>query len=141
VEHFAADDLLNCDVDVLIPAALGGVFNGKNARDVRASVIVEAANAPTSPEADEIFAERGIMVVPDILANAGGVTVSYFEWVQNLQSFRWTEDEISGRLRQTMSTGFRTMTQAAHEHNLDWRTAAFVVGLGRVARATLLRGI
>jgi glutamate dehydrogenase (NAD(P)+) len=141
VRHLAADELLYLDVEVMIPAALGGVFGKQNAHEVRAKVIVEAANSPTDPAADEIFAQRGICVVPDILANAGGVTVSYFEWVQNLQSFRWTEEEINGRLRQTLSTAYRTMTSAAHERSLSWRTAAFVVALGRVARATLLRGI
>lgn len=141
VEHRAPDEVLWADVDVLIPAALGGVFDAANATQVRAKVIVEAANAPTSPEADEVFARRGITVVPDILANAGGVTVSYFEWVQNIQSFRWTEAEIDGRLRQILSSGYRTTAQMVEQKNLTWRTAAFVVALGRVARATLLRGV
>jgi glutamate dehydrogenase (NAD(P)+) len=141
VQHLGGDELLYLDVDVMIPAAMGGVFGRHNAADVRAKVIIEAANSPTDPAADEIFAQRGVLVVPDILANAGGVTVSYFEWVQNLQSFRWTEDEINGRLRTTLSTGYRTMTRVAEERNLPWRTAAFVVALGRVARATILRGI
>lgn len=141
VEHHAPDETLWADVDVLIPAALGGIFDAANATQVRAKVIIEAANAPTSPEADEVFARRGITVIPDILANAGGVTVSYFEWVQNIQSFRWTEAEIDGRLRQTLSGGYRTTAQMVQEKNLTWRTAAFVVALGRVARATLLRGV
>ncbi|MDF2441357.1 MAG: glutamate dehydrogenase [Abditibacteriota bacterium] len=141
VDHRASDDVLWADVDVLIPAALGGIFDAANATRVRAKVIIEAANAPTSPEADEIFARRGITVIPDILANAGGVTVSYFEWVQNIQSFRWTEAEIDGRLRETLSGGYRTVAQMAKQKDLTWRTAAFVVALGRVARATLLRGL
>jgi glutamate dehydrogenase (NAD(P)+) len=141
VLHRAPDDVLWADVDVLIPAALGGIFDAANATRVRARVIIEGANAPTSPEADEVFARRGITVIPDILANAGGVTVSYFEWVQNIQSFRWTEAEIDGRLRQTLSGGYRTVAQMVQDKNLTWRTAAFVVALGRVARATLLRGV
>jgi glutamate dehydrogenase (NAD(P)+) len=141
VTHIPPDEVLTADVDVLIPAALGGVFTRENARHVRARVIVEGANAPTEPEADEIFAARGIPVIPDILANAGGVTVSYFEWTQNIQCFRWTEAEVNQRLKQTLLGGYTAVRNLVRQKNLTWRTAAFVVALGRVAKATVLRGI
>src|SRR5262249_6004755 len=134
-------ELLTREVDILIPAALGGVFTRENAPGVRARVIVEAANAPTDPHADEIFARSGITVIPDILANAGGVTVSYFEWVQNLQSFRWTEAEVNDRLQQIMTGAYATLRNLVRQRNLTWRQAAFIVALGRVAKATVLRGV
>src|SRR5580704_10594583 len=109
VSHVANDTLLTYEVDLLIPAALGGVLTRQVASEVRAKIIVEAANAPTLPQADEIFAQRGITVIPDILANAGGVTVSYFEWTQNLQCLHWTEDEVNGRLRQIMTSAYATI--------------------------------
>lgn len=135
------DELLTLEVDVLIPAALGGVLTAAIAPDVRAGVILEAANAPTEPEADEIFNQRGIPVIPDILTNAGGVTVSYFEWTQNIQAFRWSEEDVNSRLRQMMSAAYATVRGLVKDRSLDWRTAAFIVALGRVARATVLRGI
>ncbi len=141
VSHITNDDLLTYEVDLLIPAALGGVLTREVAGEVRASVIVEAANAPTLPEADEIFAQRGITVIPDILANAGGVTVSYFEWTQNLQCLRWTEKEVNGRLRQIMTAAYTTIRELVRSRNLDWRTAAYIVALGRVAKAAMLRGV
>jgi glutamate dehydrogenase (NAD(P)+) len=133
--------LLTHEVDVLIPAALGGVLTNDVAREVRAKVIVEAANAPTFPEADEIFEQRGIPVIPDILANAGGVTVSYFEWTQNLQCLSWTEEEVNGRLRQVMAAAYATICSLVQSRKLGWRTAAYIVALGRVAKAAMLRGV
>src|ERR1700675_3271376 len=133
--------LLTHEVDVLIPAALGGVLTNEVAREVRAKVIVEAANAPTFPEADEIFEQRGIPVIPDILANAGGVTVSYFEWTQNLQCLSWTEEEVNGRLRQVMAAAYATIRGLVQSRKLGWRTAAYIVALGRVAKAAMLRGV
>jgi glutamate dehydrogenase (NAD(P)+) len=133
--------LLTHEVDVLIPAALGGVLTNDVAREVRAKVIVEAANAPTFPEADEIFERRGIPVIPDILANAGGVTVSYFEWTQNLQCLSWTEEEVNGRLRQVMAAAYATIRGLVQSRKLGWRTAAYIVALGRVAKAAMLRGV
>jgi glutamate dehydrogenase (NAD(P)+) len=135
------EELLTHDVDVLIPAALGGVLTNDVAREVRAKLIVEAANAPTFPEADEIFEQRGIPVIPDILANAGGVTVSYFEWTQNLQCLSWTEEEVNGRLRQVMAAAYTTIRGLVQSRKLGWRTAAYIVALGRVAKAAMLRGV
>jgi glutamate dehydrogenase (NAD(P)+) len=111
------------------------------AREPGAGVIVEAANAPTVPEAEAILSGRQIPVIPDILANAGGVTVSYFEWAQNVQRFRWTEAEVNDRLEAIMTAGYRTVRDLVASRKVSWRTAAYIVALGRVARATVLRGI
>jgi glutamate dehydrogenase (NAD(P)+) len=141
VSPITNDALLTCEVDVLIPAALGGVLTRDTACEVRAKVIVEAANAPTFPEADEVLEKRGITIIPDILANAGGVTVSYFEWTQNLQCLRWTEREVNDRLRQIMTAAYTTIRGLVRSRKLGWRTAAYVVALGRVAKAAMLRGV
>ncbi|HET7876587.1 MAG TPA: Glu/Leu/Phe/Val dehydrogenase dimerization domain-containing protein, partial [Methylomirabilota bacterium] len=135
------EDLLALEVDVLIPAALGGVLHKGNAREVRARHVVEGANAPTTPEADEILRERGIPVLPDIYANAGGVTVSYFEWVQNIQQFSWEADRVTAELRRHMVEAYATLSRVARERRLPLRTAAFVVAIERVSRATMLRGV
>lgn len=140
-QKFSNAELLAADVDVLIPAALGGVLTAQNARDVRADIIVEAANNPTTPEADAIFAQRDIVVVPDILANAGGVTVSYFEWVQNRQHFRWELEQVRSHLQKIMTESFNRVWTLATEKKVSLRTAAYVVGIGRVGRATVLAGI
>jgi len=136
-----ADVVLLEDVDVLVPAALGGVLTRDNARDVRARFIVEGANGPTTPEADAILQERGIVIVPDIYANAGGVTVSYFEWVQNLQHFHWSEEEVNEKLERKMVKGFETIWRVATEKKVSLRTAAFIVAIGRVGKARVLRGL
>jgi glutamate dehydrogenase (NAD(P)+) len=133
--------LLVSDVDILIPAALGGVLTKGNAREIRARYVVEAANAPTTPEADEILTTRGIPVLPDIYANAGGVTVSYFEWVQNIQQFTWEEEKITAELRRYMREAYATIAKVAHDRRIPLRTAAYIVAIGRVGRATVLRGI
>ncbi len=138
VSHAA---VLTAAADVLIPAALGGALTGEIARELRAGAVVEAANAPTVPEAEEILTGRGIPVLPDILANAGGVTVSYFEWAQNVQRFRWTEAEVNERLAAIMTAAYRTVRDVVSSRQVSWRTAAYIVALGRVARATVLRGI
>ena len=130
VAGLSQEELLTEDVDVLVPAALGEVLTEQVAKDLRARMVVEAANGPTVPEADAILAERGIPVLPDILANAGGVTVSYFEWAQNIQSMRWTEEEVNQRLAQVMLDGYRTVRGLVERRKLTWRTAAYVVGLG-----------
>ncbi len=141
VDAISNADLLISDADVLIPAALGGVLTKENARDVRARYVVEAANAPTTPEADEILTERGIPILPDIYANAGGVTVSYFEWTQNIQQFTWEEPKITAELRRYMSEAYATLSRVARERKVPLRTAAFIVAIGRVGRATVLRGL
>ena len=133
-------ELLTLDCDVLIPAAMEDVFTPAIAAAVRAPMVVEAANAPTTFEADAVFAERGITVVPDILANAGGVTVSYFEWVQNLQQFRWELADVNEKLERRMTAAFRAVTDKAAEHHTTLRQGAFLLALDRVAAATRLRG-
>jgi glutamate dehydrogenase (NAD(P)+) len=141
VERITNDELLTLNVDILVPAALGDVLHEGNARDVRARLVVEGANHPTTPDADDILHERGITVVPDIYANAGGVTVSYFEWVQNLQQFRWNEEKVDLELRRTMDAAYDDLKRVRAEHGTDLRTAAFVLAIGRVAEATRLRGL
>ena len=136
---FDSPDVLTWDADVLIPAALESVLTRDNANDVRARVIVEAANAPTTPEADDIFRQRGITVVPDILANAGGVTVSYFEWAQNIQQFRWELERVRQELRTYMRKAYRAVRDVAEQRKLDLRTAAFVLAIQRVGEAAMSR--
>lgn len=133
--------VLAADVDVLIPAAIGGVLTAQNAYDVKASLIIEAANNPTTPEADHIFEKREILVVPDILANAGGVTVSYFEWVQNRQHFKWELAQVRQRLETIMTESFTRVWNVAQEKHVSLRVGAYVLGIGRVGRATILGGI
>lgn len=135
------DELLRSKVDILIPAALGGVLTAENAAEVQARVIVEAANNPTRPEADEIFRKREILVVPDILANAGGVTVSYFEWVQNRQHFKWDLARVRKELDRVLVDSFDSVWALAQEKRVSLRTAAYIIGIGRVGRATVLGGI
>jgi glutamate dehydrogenase (NAD(P)+) len=135
------DLLLTMPVDVLIPAALGGVFDREMAKAVNAQVIVEAANGPTWPEADEIFKERGITVVPDVLANAGGVIVSYFEWVQNLQHFRWPLEQIQREEEIKLVEAFRDVFDLAQRKNTTLRIAAFMKAISRVGRARILGGM
>ncbi len=134
-------DLLELDCDILIPAALEGQITARNAPQVRARVVAEAANGPTTPEADDIFRARGITVIPDVLCNAGGVTVSYFEWVQDREEFFWTIDEINARLRRVMVRAFEDVHRTAVEHAVDLRLAAYMLAVNRVAEATLTRGI
>lgn len=134
-------ELLNLPCDVLIPAAMENQIDQHNARTIQARLIAEAANGPTSPAADDILYDRGIFVLPDIFANAGGVTVSYFEWVQALQAFPWTESEVNERLRQIMSRAFHAVHETANEHHVHMRTGALVRGIARVAEFTRLRGI
>ncbi|MGY6630478.1 MAG: Glu/Leu/Phe/Val family dehydrogenase [Wenzhouxiangella sp.] len=135
------DALFGCDCDILVPAALGGAIHADNAGDIKARLIAEGANHPTTPEADRILADKGVVVLPDIYANAGGVTVSYFEWVQNLQQMRWDAERVDNELRQVMQTAFNAIRQAGHEFDTDLRTAAFVVAIRRVAEAARLRGL
>jgi len=140
-EPMTNTELFASNVDILIPAALGGQLTAETAPTVRAKYIVEAANDPTTPEADEIFLEKGILVVPDILANAGGVTVSYFEWVQNRSVVHWPLEEIRNRLETRMSTAFDAVWKIAQDKKVPLRTAAYILGIGRVAKATELAGV
>lgn len=137
-------ELLELPVDILVPAALENQITGSNAPYIQAELIVEGANGPTTPEADAILKERGCFVVPDILANAGGVTASYFEWVQGLQYFFWSEQEINKQLRRVMRKSFDDILGIMHLYEseaIDMRTAAYILGISRVNQATLLRGI
>jgi glutamate dehydrogenase (NAD(P)+) len=138
-EPFESAEVLTWDVDVLIPAALEDVITRENAGDVRAGLIIEAANAPVTPEADEILNKKGVMVVPDILANAGGVTVSYFEWAQNIQQFRWELDRVNGELSKIMRRAYESVRNLAASKSIDLRTAAFVLAIQRVGQAALAR--
>jgi glutamate dehydrogenase (NAD(P)+) len=135
------EELLEIDCDVLIPAAIEGVVTVKNADAVKATVVVEAANGPITFEADKILTDRGVFVVPDILANSGGVTVSYFEWVQDIQAYFWDEEEVNDRLRQIMQRAFDDVYGLATEKGLTMRQAAHWIGVGRVAEAHLTRGL
>lgn len=140
-EGISNEELLHLDVDLLIPAALGNVFTAENAGDVRARYIVEAANGPTSPAADHVLRRNEVIILPDVLANAGGVTVSYFEWVQNQQYFRWDLPRIRAELEKTLLRGFDRVWNLATQKRVSLRTAAFLLGIGRVGRATVLGGI
>jgi len=133
--------LLESDVDVLVPAAIGGVISAENAPRIKAPIIVEAANSPTQPEADDILVKGGKTVLPDVLANAGGVTVSYFEWAQNRQFYQWNLDRVRGELDRTLTSAFEEIWDLAREHKVTLRTAAFILGISRVARATELSGL
>jgi glutamate dehydrogenase (NAD(P)+) len=134
-------ELLELKCDVLVPAAIQNQITEKNAPRIKAKVLVEGANGPTTPEADEILNDKGIFLVPDILANAGGVTVSYFEWVQNLQELIWSEEEVLDRLTRIMQKGFKEVLEISLSKKISMRAAALVLGIGRVAEASRLRGI
>ncbi|KAG2310059.1 hypothetical protein Bca52824_021616 [Brassica carinata] len=135
-----SNELLIHECDVLIPCALGGVLNKENAGDVKAKFIIEAANHPTDPDADEILSKKGVIILPDIYANAGGVTVSYFEWVQNIQGFMWEEEKVNLELQKYMTRAFHNIKSMCHTHSCNLRMGAFTLGVNRVARATQLRG-
>ncbi len=135
------DELLELDVDVLVPAALEGVLNDENAARVQARFVVEGANGPTTPDADAILEAKDVVVVPDILANAGGVAVSYFEWVQDLQAYWWSEDEVNDRLRRIMTSTYQEVSALAAERGVSLRIAAHMIGVGRVAEAHRTRGL
>ncbi|HZN13329.1 MAG TPA: Glu/Leu/Phe/Val dehydrogenase dimerization domain-containing protein [Acidimicrobiales bacterium] len=134
------EELLELDVDVLIPAALGEVINAGNADKIRAGIIVEAANHPTTPDADKILTDKGVKIIADILANGGGVTGSYFEWAMNIQQFRWKETQFNSELRDVMVRAFDACAAFAERRNVSLRQAAFAIGIERVARAARLRG-
>ncbi|MDP9249827.1 MAG: Glu/Leu/Phe/Val dehydrogenase, partial [Chloroflexota bacterium] len=134
-------DLLELDCEILVPAALENQITDRNAPRIKARIIAEAANGPTTPEADQILYDAGVFVIPDILCNAGGVTVSYFEWVQDMQSFFWTEARINESLREIMDRAFESVYAMSKRHGVHMRTAAYMVAVARVAEATTLRGL
>jgi glutamate dehydrogenase (NAD(P)+) len=139
--HVTNAELLEMECDVLVPAALEKVLTAENAARINAKLIVEGANGPTTPEADHIFQQRGIIVVPDIVANAGGVIVSYFEWVQDRQGYFWKEAEVNARLEEQLLTNFRVIRNAAQARNIPYRTAAYMVAIDRVTKTMKTRGV
>ena len=137
----ANDRLFSLDVDVLVPAALENQITGENADNIKARVVAEGANGPTTPDADIILEEKGVFIIPDILANAGGVVVSYFEWVQDLQSFFWNEDQVNTQLENVMVNAFNEVLMIAQREKVSMRMAAYMLGVGKVAEAMKLRGL
>ncbi len=140
-DPLGAADVFKLDCDILIPAALENQITDENAGEIKAKLIVEGANGPTTPDAHKLLHERGVFVVPDILANAGGVTVSYFEWVQDRHGYFWTEKEVNERLEAKMVEAFDVVLKTAQKHKVDMRAAAYIVAIGRVATVTRLRGM
>ena len=140
-DSLAAADVFKLDVDILIPAALENQITTDNVADIKARLIVEGANGPTTPDANKILHERGVFVVPDILANAGGVSVSYFEWVQDRHGYFWTEKEVNERLEAKMMQAYHVVLETAQKYSVDMRTAAYIVAIGRVATVTKMRGM
>lgn len=135
------EELFELDCDVIVPAAIEGQITGENANKIKAKIIVEGANGPTTPEADKILQDKKVFLVPDILANAGGVTVSYFEWVQDIQYYFWNEDDIQKKLKDVMVSTFNRVLAFSNKKGVDMRTAALMLGIGRVAEAKKLRGL
>ena len=135
------DELLLVDCDVLAPCALEQVITGENADQIKASIVCEGANGPVTPDADVILDDRGVLVLPDVLANAGGVVVSYFEWVQGLQEYFWKESEVNAKLNDIITRAFAETWRAHEERSLPMRQAAYALAVGRVAEATTTRGL
>jgi glutamate dehydrogenase/leucine dehydrogenase len=140
-EPIGNEALLQLDCDILVPAALENQITIANAERIRAKIVAEAANGPTTPGADAILHNKGVMVLPDILANAGGVTVSYFEWVQDLQELFWDEEDVNRRLEKIMVRAFEDVHRTAEKYKADMRTGAYILAIDRVATATKWRGI
>jgi len=140
-DAMAEDEFWSVDCDILIPAALEGQINKDTAPRIRAKMVIEGANGPSTPTADDILRDRGVLVLPDVIANAGGVTVSYFEWVQDFSSFFWTEEEINQRLVKIMQDAFHGVWEVAQQHKVTLRTATFIVACSRILQARELRGL
>jgi len=140
-DEVSNQQILEIDCEILVPAALENQITRYNAPNIKAKIVAEAANGPTTPEADVILQDRGVFLIPDILCNAGGVTVSYFEWVQDMQSFFWTEARINESLKEIMDRAFEAVHSMSDQHEVDMRTAAYMVAVARVAEATTLRGL
>jgi glutamate dehydrogenase/leucine dehydrogenase len=140
-KEIACHDVLTVDCDILLPSALENAITLENVGNVKAKIIAELANGPTTPGSDRVLADQGVFLVPDILANAGGVTVSYYEWVQDQYSFFWSEKQINDTLEQTMHTAFRSVHETALRYDTDMRTGAYILAVDRVAEATKVRGI
>lgn len=140
-EEIPREEVLEVPVDILVPAALGNQIHGGNAHRIEAKVIAEGANGPTTTEADRILQDKGTIIIPDILANAGGVTVSYFEWVQGIQSLSWSESQVAAELERRMVSSFNDVYERAQREDVDMRTAAYLIAVERVAQAIKLRGI
>lgn len=140
-KEISSEDVLGIDCDILLPSALENAITLESVGRVKAKIIAELANGPTTPGADRVLAEQGVFLVPDILANAGGVTVSYYEWVQDLYSYFWSESEINNRLEQTMRAAFHSVYEKAQKFDTDMRTGAYILAVDRVAEATRMRGI
>ncbi len=140
-EPITNEELLELEVDVLVPAALENVITRRNAPNIRAKIIAEGANGPTTAPADAILEDKGIFVIPDILANAGGVTVSYFEWVQNREGYFWSEDVVNQRLQEVMVRSFHNVLDYARQHNVNMRTAAYMLAIDRVSSVHRMRGV
>ncbi|HEX7295688.1 MAG TPA: hypothetical protein VF251_08060, partial [Pyrinomonadaceae bacterium] len=140
-KQLASDDIIGVDCDILLPSALENAITLSNVGKVKAKIIAELANGPTTPGADRVLADNDVMLVPDILANAGGVTVSYYEWVQDQYSFFWSEKQINDTLEQTIRTAFNSVHETAQHYDTDLRTGAYILAVSRVAEATSVRGI
>src|SRR5213075_3242013 len=140
-KEMAPDDMPGVDCDILLPSALENAITLKNVDKVKAKIIAELANGPTTPGADRVLADEDVFLVPDILANAGGVTVSYYEWVQDQYSFFWSERQINETLEQTIQTAFNSVHETAQRYNTNMRTGAYILAVGRVVEATSVRGI
>ena len=135
-----SSDVLTIDCDILIPAAIGGVIDGEVAERIKAPVVVEAANHPVTPAGDRVLERRGIIVLPDLLVNAGGVIVSYFEWVQNIQEFRWTLAKVNEELERFIKAAWHQVRVTSQQERLSYRIAGYMIGISRVMEATRLRG-
>ena len=140
-KEVAPEDMIGIDCDILLPSALENAITMKNVGQVKAKIIAELANGPTTPGADRVLEDEGVFLIPDILANAGGVTVSYYEWVQDQYSFFWSERQINDTLEQTINTAFNSVHETAQHYNVDMRTGAYILAVGRVVEATRVRGI